>query len=218
MNESGNQKGLNKEQKIGLILLSCFVVLAVTLGFLRFRDNMYRPFALNSSIPPFLREQVDTPDALRYRDTDIDGLNDFDELYVYNTSPYLADTDSDGINDKEEIEKGRNPLCDEAKNCDSTNLALNPGAVPTKTGQDALNNESNPGTLEEYLSDPARLREILIASGLDKNLVDKFSDADLLKMSTEIFSSSTLMNQPVEELSATATAEFINETMGVKKK
>lgn len=217
MDDSGNKNRLSKEQKIGVILLSCFVVLAVALGFLRFRDNMYRPFALDSSIPPFLREQVDTPDALRYRDTDVDGLNDFDELYVYNTSPYLADTDSDGFSDKDELDKGRNPLCDEAKNCNSTNLAMNPGAAPTTTAQDALYGQSSPATLEEYLSDPSRLREILIASGLDKNLVAKFSDDDLLKMATEIFASSTMMNQPAEDVSVTATAKFINEAMGTKK-
>ena len=44
-----------------------------------------------------------TDDQLRARDTDGDGLNDFDELRTYNTNPLNPDTDGDGLNDFEEV-------------------------------------------------------------------------------------------------------------------
>lgn len=51
------------------------------------------------------------------KDTDGDGLNDWEERNVYNTSPYLKDTDSDGLTDKEEIEQGTDPNCPQGKDC-----------------------------------------------------------------------------------------------------
>jgi len=43
-------------------------------------------------------------------DTDSDGLNDYDEVFVHSTSPANADTDSDGLNDYSEIHThGTNP-------------------------------------------------------------------------------------------------------------
>lgn len=44
-------------------------------------------------------------DALRARDTDKDGLNDYDELRVHRTNPLSADTDGDGLNDFDEVMK-----------------------------------------------------------------------------------------------------------------
>lgn len=206
---------ITKEQKVGLILLSSFVILALSLGFLQMRNTMRKPFALNNSIPPLIGEQINTPDALRYRDTDLDGLNDFDELYVYTTSPYLADTDSDGINDKQEVEQGKNPNCAEGKSCEGGLDA--PYLIPTVPDNVALNNAEEPQSLEEYLNDPVHLREILITSGVSMDVMNKISDEDLMKMAAEIFSSSTLMNASSEGVSVTATAEFVNKTVTGKK-
>lgn len=55
--------------------------------------------------------------ALKTKDTDNDGITDYDELNVYTTSPYLADTDSDGIGDNDEIAKGSDPNCPEGVVC-----------------------------------------------------------------------------------------------------
>lgn len=217
MTDETNQ--FSKEHKIGVILLSFFAVLAVGLGILQIRNSAYRPFALNTSIPPFLNEEINNEEALRYRDTDLDGLNDFDELYVYNTSPYLEDTDSDGISDKEEIEKGRNPLCYEGKNCGVNDVSTNPSAFPAKADNVALNGEVAPQSLEEYLRDPATVRDLLITSGLSSDLVAKLSDDDLKKMAEEIFASSTLMSEAnsATEADLGATAQFINDLMNKTK-
>ncbi|HET8865719.1 MAG TPA: OmpA family protein [Gracilimonas sp.] len=42
-------------------------------------------------------------ETLRTLDTDEDGLNDYDEMYTYETNPLSADTDDDGLTDGEEV-------------------------------------------------------------------------------------------------------------------
>jgi len=42
-------------------------------------------------------------------DTDIDGLNDYDEIYKHNIDPNNKDTDNDGIIDGDEVKLGLNP-------------------------------------------------------------------------------------------------------------
>jgi len=206
-----SQNRFSKEQKTGFILLFAFAILAVALGGLQIRNAMYRPFALNNSIPPMIGEDVKDESTLRFRDTDRDGLNDFDELYVYSTSPYIADTDSDGIPDGDEIAKGRNPLCDEAKNCGTVDITAEASSLPAKPDQQSLYGATAPQTLEEYVQDPAVVRQLLAESGLSADLIAKLSDDDLEKMAAEIFASSTLMNAPAT--SATETAKFLNEVM-----
>ena len=71
----------SNEQKIGLGLLLIFALVSVSLGMLQIRNRLYKPFALNNSVPGGLLEEVNTIEALRFRDTDFDGLNDFDEMY-----------------------------------------------------------------------------------------------------------------------------------------
>lgn len=48
-------------------------------------------------------------------DTDMDGLNDYDEIFIYKTDPTKADTDNDGLSDYDEIELGFNPLKEDSK-------------------------------------------------------------------------------------------------------
>lgn len=58
-------------------------------------------------IEDFKKER--TKDILKDRDSDGDGISDYDEMYVHKTNPYDIDTDGDGINDKIEISLGKNP-------------------------------------------------------------------------------------------------------------
>ncbi len=196
--EKPTQTGLSKEQKIGFVLLLAFGILSIGLGVLQIRNNMYSHFALNNSVPATIKDQVDTVDALRFRDTDKDGLSDFDELYVYGSSPYLADSDSDGILDGQEIKNGTNPLCAEGQNC---------GMSPETVAIDALNTSSLavdpslyasagslPFDLENAVKDPVQVRKMLIDAHISPDIVNKISDVDLMKMITEIMSTSTVTN------------------------
>src|SRR3990167_8126773 len=45
-----------------------------------------------------------------FKDTDHDGLCDYEEKYLYRTDPKNCDTDGDGMNDGDEVKRGRNPL------------------------------------------------------------------------------------------------------------
>ena len=190
MSEEQGREGLSKEQKIGVILLSIFSVFAIGLGILQIRNTMYAPFALNKKIPPLLRDDINTEEALMYRDTDKDGLNDFDESYVYLTSRYLADTDSDGLSDKAEVDKGTDPLCPEGQTCAEAGVngdtLPNSGVIPSATS--TLGPAPSPQDLEKLLSDPAATRAMLLASGFDKKILDATSDADLMQMVKEILS------------------------------
>lgn len=194
----------SKEQKIGIVLLSAFVLLAVTLGLIQMRNTLYKPFALNNSIPPMIGQEVNTVDALRYRDTDMDGLNDYDELYVYLTSPYLADSDSDGIADKQELENGKNPNCAEGKDCMASYIdegtSLQPKAdMPTIFDTSTM-------SVEDFLTQPAQMRDSLIQTGMDKALVDQLTDEELTAIGQEMFASTTLMNQ-LGALASTSTEQ-----------
>ncbi len=183
--------GLSKEQKIGFLLLLVFAIISISLGALKIRNGLYAPFALNNKVPATLKDEINGVDSLRFRDTDNDALNDFEELYAYGTSPYLYDTFGYGMSDKEVIAKGL-PLCPKGQDCsggvanqtESSNTVMvsvpDPGQMPTD--------------LTTILSDPAQLRKMLEESGMDKTVLKKITDKELLLMLDQIMAtnSSTL--------------------------
>lgn len=179
--------GLSKEQKIGFILLLVFAFFTIGLGAMQIRNTMYSNFALKNSIPLGVSDKINTVDALRFRDTDKDGLSDYDELYVYGTSPYLADTDGDGISDKEEITKGTDPLCPTGKICSAE--VTNQGSTSTTIDNlpPAPTGLSAPELLSK-LQNPTEVRKMLLDSGVKKDILDKINDTDLMKMVQEMMS------------------------------
>jgi hypothetical protein len=183
------------EQKLGIALLLIFALISVALGALQIRNRLYAPFALTSAVPGSLKDEVNSPEALRFRDTDFDGLNDFDELYVYQTSPYLKDTDSDGVGDKQEIEKGSNPICPAGQQCDNPIVSGEGNVSVSATSTlveprplDALET----GDIRSVLSDPAQVRSLLISAGLDEALIKSMSDKELLAMAAAAYASSSV--------------------------
>ncbi len=194
-----------REQRIGFSLLLVFAVLAVGLGFLQIRNTLYAPFALTSTVPTTLKNDVNTPDALRYRDTDHDELNDFDELYVYSTSPYLYDTFSYGLSDKEVVAKGL-ALCPKGQCNDATTVSSSgvvSSTIPTEPEQpDGL----TPAAFAAALQDPAQIRAMLIQAGVNEEDLKKISDKDLLATVAEAMSSSSTLDAfAALEASSTST-------------
>ncbi|MCX6779594.1 MAG: hypothetical protein NT034_00205 [Candidatus Magasanikbacteria bacterium] len=185
---------LTKEQKIGFVLLLAFAILAIGLGMLQIRNNIYNRFALNKEISASIKDQVDTVDALRFRDTDRDNLSDFDELYVYGTSPYLPDTDGDGILDGKEIQSKTNPLCAEGTDCSQSMQATEVAATSTvsATPADLRAPATAPAAdLEKAIKDPVQVRAMLIGAGVKKEIVDKYSDTELMQMVQEMMNPNT---------------------------
>lgn len=201
--------GLSGKEKLGFLGLVVLALAVIILGFRQTQSNLKSPFndfiakhsggedtASNSAVASL--------DTLKTKDTDKDGLSDYDELYTYRTSPYLPDTDSDGITDKTEVTQGTDPNCPKGQNCgaytlaspDSANTAKATlgnivGAVPTA---DQLLLQSLFGSNP----DPKAMREFLIKQGMDKKVLDKINDAELLKTFQESITPSQTVVNPAD--------------------
>ncbi|MBI5729120.1 MAG: hypothetical protein HY983_02685 [Candidatus Magasanikbacteria bacterium] len=187
------QPGLRREQKIGFVLLLIFAILSITLGAIQIRNVLYKPFALKDTVPMAYKDEVTGIDSLRFRDTDGDGLNDFDELYVYGTSPYLADTDSDGLTDKQEIDRGGDPLCPTGRDCTNP-IISGEGVMKTVAVSTTVSAASAPPSAPDVLQilrDPKQLRPLLVQSGMKPDLLDKISDADLMLLVNQLLQSTS---------------------------
>ena len=198
-----------RQKNWSLAGLSTLTVAIIVMWFLQFKQNITAPlyrqlgFTSNEEIEATLRgqspktSQEQQDDALKAQDTDKDGLSDYDELNIYNTSPFLEDSDSDGVLDKIEIERGQDPNCPIGKDCTSSvltspaitvtsSLEANTAASglvnqPTATSSDLI------GISSLFPSDASSLRQILLESGMDQSMLDQFSDEDLLQAYQEAF-------------------------------
>ena len=140
-------------------------------------------------------------------DTDGDGLSDYDEMYVYGTSPYLEDTDSDGISDYDEVKSGSDPNCPEGGNClamidfesqpsSSVNLENPAGVIgddqtigTSSLGQIGVSENTSEAELRRALSgeiDAASLRTLLVEAGADAEMLNQVSDEDLIASYQEV--------------------------------
>ncbi|HAM88307.1 MAG: Ig domain-containing protein [Candidatus Falkowbacteria bacterium GW2011_GWC2_38_22] len=201
--------GLDKSRKIALAVLAVFAFIVIIYGIAGLRSGIYAPFTPKTIV----KNNMDTNtcadgncndlsiEQLKNKDTDKDGLSDYDELYIYKTSPYLEDSDSDGFLDKEEINNSKDPNCPTGLEC-SGNVFLNEDADLTNPGTannidleelKALNEEKMIGSTTETGINPlemdaATLRQMLIDAGMEKTMLDQISDKDLLETFQESLS------------------------------
>lgn len=153
----------------------------------------------NSSTSQTLGEEEagKTIEELQAMDTDGDGLSDFNELYVYGTSPYLKDSDSDTFGDKEEIDGGFDPNCPKGQDCRGT-INTNTQAPLTNTSKTQVDNTDllpvDMGAVDttqraltpeekEQLKQltPAQMRELLLSTGdVTQEQLDAISDDELM--------------------------------------
>ena len=136
---------------------------------------------------------------MKTKDTDHDGISDYDELYVQQTSPYLADTDSDGLSDAVEVTQGTDPNCPQGKVCVETQAQVISGStstIDTPGSQDSgfnfasstfggssqgalefINNPPDPASMT-----PAQVREYLLSHQLvPKAQLDVLTDAAVVQ-------------------------------------
>lgn len=199
--------GLGNGQKIALAVLAFFAVLVFVFGIINIQKGIYSPFSQKTSVKDKDSGHglekfcpggncSDLSDAdLKNKDTDGDGLSDYDELNFYKTSPYLEDSDSDGFSDKEEIDNNKNPNCPAGRDCDNDVLfnedaqLVNPGTA-NNIDLEELNAQIMPskaqisdlGSEEMSVDD---LRKLLIEAGMGKALLDQISDKDLMESFSE---------------------------------
>jgi len=188
---SDNEKKQQKAQKRIFGVVVFIGVAALIFGIVKFYDNLSSPFAL-----PEIDSNTETTDQqlailedLKTKDTDSDGLPDYDELYIYETSPYLADSDSDKIDDKTEIEQNTNPNCPEGKDCTGF------GSIDINTNTTASTQVLNP---EDVPIDV--LRSALIDAGAPIETISSIDDETLRQMYQEA----------LEEEGGTLSAENLN--------
>ncbi len=211
-----NHPHLSRNQKLAAAGLAFFSFLIVIFWSIQLKNSITDPLDFEKKLKKgeFAGETnnraaaLSETEDLTAKDTDKDGLSDWDELNIYNTSPYLEDTDSDGHLDKEEIDNATDPNCPDGKDCvlnsASTDISsLSAGTSTVSAGADAtelsqllsqlsemqnLVNTDETGTGTETQTqnivtgqaDAKSLRAALIAGGMDEDVVGQFTDEDLM--------------------------------------
>lgn len=193
MPKSSEQTNITSGQKTGVAFLSVFCILAVGMAFLQFKTAIYGPFALRNKSGGVEQAQIVLDETIRLQriDTDQDGLNDFEELHFYETSPYLPDTDSDTRSDKREVDEGTDPLCPQGEICGgATGGAAGGAESDVKIG--GLGEvfeppkESTSPDLQALLGDPVKLRELLASSGnISEEELKGISDEELIAITEQ---------------------------------
>jgi hypothetical protein len=202
--------GLSWQQKAGVAFLIIFGVSAIILWAVQFKNGLQVTQPLTAEELAKLQASksggaTNSAAELRAKDTDKDGLSDYDELYVYSTSPYLEDSDSDGLTDKKEAEQGTDPNCPNGQDCSSqidteNTIDASGEAIATTSAQSSpipsLSNSANTAAtgistgadstvMQNVLSgttDAKSLRAMLMQAGMDAETLDKISDEQLLSV------------------------------------
>jgi hypothetical protein len=195
-------KHLTAEQKVAFGLLMFLGIGGVFFGFQSFGANLARP-AQEQIARYYTGEEFLTEDEREAReleesktkDTDGDGLVDYDELYVYKTSPYIQDSDSDGFTDKEEVFSNNDPNCPVGESC-GVILATSDEEIvvdaPANALAVALLGEEQVALMESMEFDSEtdittffqqatmeQIREALLASGVTQEQLDLVDDETL---------------------------------------
>ncbi len=184
-------KDLPRPQKMAVGFLFILAIFIVVFWVWQIRAQINRPFAYEAVSNT--ATSTDIAEVLKKKDTDGDGVSDYDEIYVYKTSPYLEDSDSDGLSDKKEVDQGSDPNCAPGKDCSaSLETATSTSEIPSPTliSPSTLSlpaelvGSSSVLELQNALNgqaDAVTLRKLLIASGANSADLDKISDSDLMK-------------------------------------
>ncbi|MEK7073332.1 MAG: thrombospondin type 3 repeat-containing protein [Patescibacteria group bacterium] len=194
---------------VGLLLIT--VVLFV-LGAAQIVRSIGAPFTAPTGAYKTV-EQVRQEEiaALKVRDTDSDGLSDYDELNIYLTSPYLTDTDSDGVPDGEEVRSGDDPNCPRGQNCGSgasqvgprqaspQDLTSAPGSRPGSVTP--ISGNTFVGLTPENLEtlDVVQVRSLLRGAGVPEEVLASFSDEEIMTL----FRETLAKNNPLGAASST---------------
>ncbi len=199
-NNTKNQT-LSQGQKITVVFLAFFGLAVMVLWAVQTKNRLMLTHSNNKQETITQTSScagLDCPQTqaeLKNKDTDNDGLSDWDELQLYNTSPYLEDTDSDGYSDGEEVKSGNDPNCPQGRVCGAVgNFKDENSTVPQKTNFSDLQKEmanmpQEPDSLKNntgYQNEAAAIRQLLVSSGMDKNILDQISDEELIRQYTQV--------------------------------
>lgn len=169
-----------RERRLGWLIFGLGIS-ALVLGGLQLQGNLKRPFTAAGRAEAQRSSQPQDTEllALQAKDTDKDGLTDYDELYAYNTSPYIADSDSDGQGDKQEVDSNTDPNCPTGEAC---------GVVSNTNTTGNGNTSAAPVTGSSSVT-AAQLRQALLAAGVSQAELDAVDDATLLRNYQDVVAS-----------------------------
>jgi hypothetical protein len=195
--EAETMKILPRQQKTAVVFLAIVTIGIIVIWSLQLNSQLKSPYGTDKPIASStVATTTDTTDP-HLKDTDGDGLSDYDEINVYHTSPYLEDTDGDGIPDKQEIIQGTDPNCPTGQDCSvqEAPLATTTNSIASST-LDAIDPTagvtSDPTQADSVGTvTPAMLRQILLQNGYDQATLDKISDADIMSSYQQAMQSST---------------------------
>lgn len=210
------------EHRLAISIVAAATVVMVAFGFLSIGNAIKKPFEpTGGRFVSLDQQQSEAQAALKYKDTDGDGLSDYDELYIYHTSPYLADTDSDGIPDGVEVKNGTDPNCPNGQVCQDSAAYVAPPAnvnpedaimgAPTVLDTSAFASSSSAvagydtSILTQFDAD--KVRSALKAAGMSDAQLSKITDDQLHQIYDEALSdevSSSTLNA-MDQASAKAS-------------
>jgi hypothetical protein len=183
-----NDPGKERRIKIGVTILVILCVIAVLGIIWQYPKYLQAPFTKYGQDIGLWKSQLEADAekiaAMKETDTDGDGLTDYDEVYLYGTSSYLADSDSDNFSDKEEISSGNDPNCAAGKICPKLTEEGVAKAEPTVTPPV----EEELGGLLAGTATAEEVRDALRQAGVDDATLNKLDDATLLELYNETLS------------------------------
>lgn len=202
---------LPRPQKIAVILLSLVACGIIGVWIWQFENRINSPFRLSPEDKILAEEaakkKAEEETINRTKDTDNDGLTDYDETNIYGTSPYLEDTDGDNISDFDEVRIGSDPLCAEGSDCSlfTSDKTDNLGDATEEVSQNPAEKVEDDLLIKALSGDgnAETMRQILLQAGASKEEVDLISDEDLMNMYMEILS----VQNPAATFTATTSSQ-----------
>lgn len=172
---------LKIEDRITTLSLVVIGGLTLILGLFNIRHTIKATFFgdLGATALNLNTSEQEQLNSLQSKDTDADLVSDYDELYVYDTSPYLADSDSDGTDDKTEITSGTDPNCSGA-NCLQTRVGSNTNSGAQAT--DTTTSGEEQGSSNGDIPSADEIRELLLNAGVSQEILNQADDATLIDL------------------------------------
>ncbi|OGF20811.1 hypothetical protein A2316_01750 [Candidatus Falkowbacteria bacterium RIFOXYB2_FULL_38_15] len=200
----GNNWSGKKSLGLGVFLIVGIAI--VGFGLWQFNYRIKAPFLGKATglknFKSLDQKELETMIEKQKKDTDSDGLTDFDEEYVYKTSAYLDDSDSDGFTDKMEIDSGNDPNCPSGQSC-GVAIAVGDDAK-TSSGEIVL---PSVDTFLDGNATPEMVREALRQSGASEEMLASLDDEALMAAYAEVVketgSASAVQNLKTETIDET---------------